>query len=169
MPRRRWLTHVSTYPHPGNGIDPNVPIPAKDHDLVRHALVDFDELALLSNEAHEQLVADLVWAIRLWRAGLKVGKVGVSDKATAQQVYLSDVKTALERAGLTAPRWRKRYDRGDGPDPDAPESLFFRIARAIADVAGIPLPKDLKLTGQRAAQHQYGVCPGPWRRRSGGG
>jgi hypothetical protein len=54
-------------------------------------------------------------------------------------------------------RWRKRYDRGDGPDIDAPESFFFRLAREIADAFGIALPQDLKLPGKRAAQHQYGV------------
>src|SRR5215471_16298666 len=123
MPRKRWLTHLSTYPHPGNGIDPNVPIPAQDHDLIRHALVDFDELALLSNETRDQLVADLVSAIRFWRGGLKVGKQGVSNEATAQQVFLSDVGRALERAGLTATRWDKPYDRGGEPYPDVPESL----------------------------------------------
>ena len=32
----------------------------EDHDLVRHVLVDFDELAVLPSEIREQLVADLV-------------------------------------------------------------------------------------------------------------
>jgi hypothetical protein len=147
MPRKRWRTQLSGYKLPADGIDPNAPIRVEDH---RHALVDFDELALLSNEAREQLVADLVWAIRLWRGGLKVGKVGVSDEATAQQVFLADVGRALEQADLPTKRWRKRYDQGDGPSADAPESFFFRLAREVADVAGIKLAKDLKLTGQRA-------------------
>jgi hypothetical protein len=63
----------------------------------------------------------------------------------------------LERAGLPAKRWRKRYDDGDKPSVDAPESFFFRLAREVADVSGMTLPKDLKLPGKRAAQHQYGM------------
>jgi hypothetical protein len=128
-----------------------------DEVLVRHALVDFDELAVLSSEAYEQLVSDLVDAIRFARCGVKAGKRGVSDKALAEQIFVSDVGCALERAGLPAKRWRKRYDDGDRPSDDAPESFFFRFAREVADVSGIALPQDLKLPGQRAAQHQYGV------------
>jgi hypothetical protein len=96
-------------------------------------------------------------AIRFWRSGLKVGKVGVSDKSTARHVYLSDVRGAFERAGLTATRWDKQYDRGDEPDADAPKSLYFRVAREVADVAGMALPNDLKRMAKRAAQHQYGT------------
>src|SRR5437660_5128130 len=58
MPRKRWRTRLSSYDVVD--IDPNVPVPVEDHYLVRHALVDFDELAMLSNETREQLVADLV-------------------------------------------------------------------------------------------------------------
>ena len=132
------------------------PIRSTDHDLVRHALVDFDELADLPSESREQLVADLVKSICFARGGVKAGKHGVSDKALGKQIFLSDVGRALERVGLSATRWRKTYE-GDGPDIDAPESFFFRLARELANVFGITLPKDLKLPGMRAAQHQYGV------------
>ena len=155
MPRKRWRTRLSSYKVVD--IDPNDPVKVEDHFLVRHALVDFDELAVLSSETHEQLVADLVDSIRFARAGVKAGKRGVSDKAIAQQIFLSDVGRALERAGLPAKRWRKRYDDGDGPSVDAPESFFFRLAREVAEVSGMALPQDLKLPGKRAAQHQYGV------------
>ncbi len=157
MPRKRRHTRLSSYDIPANDIDPNVPVPAKDYDLVQHALVDFDELSVLSPKAKEQLVADLVDALRFARAGINVGKRGVSNKALAQQIFLSDVRRALERAGLPAKRWRKRYDDGDGPSADAPESFFFRLAREVADVSGMVLPKDLKLPAKRAAQHQYGA------------
>ncbi len=155
MPRKHFRSRLSIYDI--QEIDPTAPIPAPDHDLVRHALVDFDELAVLSPKAHEQLVDDLVQAVRYWRGGIRAGKRGLSDKAAALQIFLSDVKRALEGAGLRPTRWRKRYDRGDGPDADAPESFFFRLAREIADVSGKALPQDLKLPGKRAAQHQYGV------------
>ena len=155
MPRKRWRTRLSSYDV--LDIDPNVPVPVEDHYLVRHALVDFDELAVLSSETREQLVIDLVHSIRFARAGVKVGKRGLSDKAVAQQIFLSDVGRALERAGLPAKRWRKRYDDGDGPSVNAPESLFFRLAREVAAVSGMALPQDLKLPGKRASQYQYGV------------
>src|SRR5262249_55535213 len=64
---------------------------------------------------------------------------------------------ALERRGLPVTRWRKQYDSGGG------ESFFFRLAREIAHIAGISLPKDLKLLGKRAAQHQYGVMSRPMK------
>ena len=46
MPRKRWLTRLSSYDVPK--IDPNDRNAIEDRDLVRHALVDFDELAVLS-------------------------------------------------------------------------------------------------------------------------
>lgn len=155
MPRKRWHTRLSSYDVPV--INPQDRNAVEDIDLVRHALVDFDELAVLSSKTREQLVADLVDAIRFARGGVKAGKRGVSDKALAQQIFLSDVGRALERASLPAKRWRKRYDDGDKPSVDAPESFFFRLAREVAAVSGMPLPQDLKLPGKRAGQHQYGV------------
>jgi hypothetical protein len=154
VPRKRWRTRLSFYDIPI--INPEDRNAVDDHDLVGHALVDFDELAVLASPIRAQLIADLTNAIRFARAGIKAGKRGMSDKALAQQIFLSDVGRALERVGLPAKRWRKRYE-GDGPSADAPESLFFRLARDIAHVSGLALPQDLKLPGKRAAQHQYGV------------
>jgi hypothetical protein len=151
MPRKRWLSSISEYDVPN--IDLNDRHAVADHDLVRHALVDFDELSVLSDETREQLVEDLVDFIRFARGGVKARKRGVSDKALTQQIFLSDVGHALERAGLPAKRWRKQYDNGGG------ESFLFRLAREVADVAGLDLPKDLKLPGKQAAQHQYGIMP----------
>jgi hypothetical protein len=149
MPRKRWRNRITSYEVPI--INPTDRNAVEDHHLVRHALVDFDELAVLSGETRERLVADLVDAIRFVRAGVKAGKCGVSDKALAQQIFVSDIGRALEKAGLPARRWRKQYDNGGG------ESFFFRVAREVADVCGIALPRDLKLPGKRAAGHRYGV------------
>jgi hypothetical protein len=148
MPRKRWLSSLSTYDIPK--IDPNDRNAIEDCDLVRHSLVDFDELTVLSDETREKLVKDLVDSIRYARGGVKARKRGVSDEALAQQIFLSDVGRALERAGLPVKRWRKQYDNGGG------ESFFFRLAREVAEVSGITLPEDLKLSGKRAAQHEYG-------------
>ena len=113
---------------------------------------------MLPSETREQLVADLVDVnLLLLVAGVKAGKARrVRQSISETDIFISDVGRALERAGLSATRWRKTYE-GDGPDIDAPESFFFRLARELADVFGIALPKDLKLPGMRAAQHQYGV------------
>jgi hypothetical protein len=149
MPRKPRLSYYSVIkPEDGDEVD--------DYDLVRATLVDFEELAHLPSAPREQLVTDLVDAIRFWRAGVKPGKRGLSDEKEAQHIYLSDVGRGLERAGLPATRWRKTYE-GDGPDIDAPESFFFRLARGLADAFGRALPKDLKLAGQRASKIQYGV------------
>ena len=48
--------------------------------LVRHVLVDFDEVAVLPSETREQLVAYLVGVICFVRAGVKAGKHGMSNK-----------------------------------------------------------------------------------------
>jgi hypothetical protein len=149
MPRKRWNFQLSICDLPA--INPKDRNAIADDDLVRHALVDFDELAVLSNETREQLVADLVASIRFARCSVKAGRRGLSDKKLAQQIFLSNVGRALERAGLPAKRWRKRYDKGGG------ESFFFRLAREVARVSDIALPKDLKLPGKRAARIQYGV------------
>jgi hypothetical protein len=153
MPRKR--NRLSEYVIPA--IDPKDRNAVDDRARVRHALVDFDELALLSDENRKQLVEDLVRAICCARGGIKAGKHGLSDKAAAQQIFISDVGRALERAGLPATRWRKTYDGDGGPDISAPESFYFRLVRALGDVFGIPVPKDLKLAGQRASEIQYGA------------
>ena len=120
MPRKRWRARLSYYDDPV--INPEDRNAVDDHDLVRHALVDFDELAVLSSEIREQLVADLVGAIWFTRAGVKPGNTA-SQIRTAIHIYMSDVRRALERAGLPAKRWRKWYDNGRG------ESFYFRLAR----------------------------------------
>ena len=91
MPRKRWLARLSY--HDNWIIKPEDRDAVDDHDLVRHALVDFDELADLPDEIREQLVADLVDAIRFWRAGVKPGKRGLSDEKEAQHIFsrMSDV------------------------------------------------------------------------------
>ena len=156
MPRKRKPARFSVYSvHKSPTIDPEAPNKVTDHDLVRATLVDFEEAAVLPDAAREQLVADLVVAIGFWRAGVKPGKCGLSDEKEAQHIFISDVGRALKRAGLSATRWRKTYE-GDGPDIDAPESVFFRLARGLADAFGRALPKDLKLAGQRASKIQYG-------------
>jgi hypothetical protein len=111
MPRKRCLTRLSYY----SVIKPE---DIDDYDLVRATLADFEELADLPTATREQTVADLVDAIRFWRAGVKPGKRGLSDEKEAQHIFISDVGRALKRAGLFATRWRKTYE-GDGPDIDA--------------------------------------------------
>ena len=156
MPRKSWRYPLAIYNLPV--IDPKDRNAVDDHDLVRHVLVDFDELAVLTDESREQLVADLVHVIRHARAGVKAGKRGVSDKALVREIVLSGVWRALERAtGVPVTRWRKQYDSGGG------ESFFFRLARETAGIADIPLPKDLKLLGKRAAGHRYGVMSRPMK------
>ena len=93
MPRKRWHTRLSSYDVPT--IDPNDRNAVEDHDLVRHALVDFDELAVLSSETREQLVEDLVDSIRFARGGVNAGKRGMSNQSLSQQIFLSDVGRAL--------------------------------------------------------------------------
>jgi hypothetical protein len=148
MPRKRQKYKVTFYGVPF--IDPADRHANTDEELANHALVDFEELAVLPDEVRERLIGDLVEAVRFARAGIKVGKVGVSNAATTQQVFVADVGRALERAGVRATRWRKQYDNGGG------ESLYFRVAREVADVMGVgPLPKDPKLVGGRASQIEY--------------
>ena len=116
MPHKRWRARLSY--HDNRIINPEDRNVVDDHHLVRHALVNFDELADLPDDIREQLAADLVGATRFWRAGVKPGKRGLSDEKEAQHIFFSDVRRALERAGLPATRWRKTYE-GDGPDIDA--------------------------------------------------
>ena len=142
MPRKRRLTSLSEYRLPK--IDPNDRNAVdEDVDLVRHVLVDFDELAVLSKPSPRTARFGPRGLSRFARGGVKARKRGVSDRALAQQIFLSDVGRALERAGLPAKRWRKQYEY-----EERGESFFFRLAREVADVAGLDLPQDLKLPGQ---------------------
>jgi hypothetical protein len=148
MPRKRRKNQLTFHDAPL--IDPTNRHANSDEELVRHALVDLEELDVLPETVREQLIGDLVDAVRFARAGVKVGKVGVSNAATSQQVFVADVGRALERAGVRPTRWRKQYDNGGG------ESVYFRVAREVADVTGVgPIPKDPKLVGSRASQIEY--------------
>ena len=147
MPRKR-KPRFSEYKIPT--IDPEDRHAVEDHVLVRHALVDFDEVAVLPDEIREQLVADLVAAIRIAHGGVKAGKRHVSNKAMGKHIFLSDVGRALARADLPVTRWRK-HDHGGS------ESLYFQMVHALADVSGLHLPQDLKPLAMRAAQIQYGT------------
>jgi hypothetical protein len=156
VPRKRWKYKVTSYDVPRVG--PADRHANSDKELVSHALVDLEELAVLPDAVREQLIRDLVDAVRYARAGVAVGKVGVSNEATAQQVYMADVARAMERAGLDPTRWRKQYDNGGG------ESLYYRVGREVADVTGLPpIPKDPKLVGQRASQIGYSASGGSAR------
>ena len=87
MPRKRSRPQLSYYDNPI--LNPEDRNTVDDHSLVRHALVDFDELAVPPPELHKQLVTDLVAAIRFWRAGIKPGKRGLSDaKESATHFHL---------------------------------------------------------------------------------
>jgi hypothetical protein len=154
MPRKRRHVRLSEWKIPP--INPGDRHAIEDCDRVRATLADFGELDPLPSEIREQLVSDLVGAIGFWRAGVKPGKRGLSDEKEAQHIFISNVGRALERADLPAKRWRKTYE-GDGPDIDAPESFFFRLARGLADALGRTLPKDLKLAAGRASKIQYGM------------
>jgi hypothetical protein len=128
-----------------------------DHHRVRRTLANFEELDDLPSNTREQLVTDLVVAIWAWRGGVKPGKRGLSDEKEAQHIFISNVGRAMERAGLYAAQWSKTYEGDGGPDIEAPESLYFRLVRALGATFGIPLPKDLKLASRRASEIQYGV------------
>jgi hypothetical protein len=132
---------------------------AKDRDLVQQALAEFGEVTSLSDEPRERLVADLGWAGSHARGGINARKRDhrISTKAFAGDIFLNGVRRALEQAGLQVTRWSKRYDRGDGPENDAPESFYFKLAHKIAGIFGIPLPEDLKPVDERAAKIQYGM------------
>jgi hypothetical protein len=106
MPRKRWRTPLFSYDIPV--INPEDRNAVRDHDLVRLALVDFEELASLPIKTREQVVEDLVVSIWCTRCGVKARKRRVSDKASRQDIFLSCFRHALESAGLPAPRWRKR-------------------------------------------------------------
>ena len=156
MPRKRR--------HPGDvrfsewkipQIDPQDRNTIADRDLVRATLVDFEELATLPEATREQLVTDLVDAVAYWRVGVKPGKLGLSGKKAALQIFISKVGHALKRAALPVKRWRKTYEGDGGPDPDAPESFFFQLIRALGDSFSIPIPRDLKLAGKRASKIEY--------------
>jgi hypothetical protein len=114
--------------------------PAVDPDRVARALDGFDGLAGLEATARKQLIADLVHAIGYARAGVDVGKRGVSNTATMQQIFIGDVARTLQMALKTV---------GD--------DLLFGVVREIAHVGDIELPKGLKHAAKRAREIKYGA------------
>jgi len=148
VPRKRSPNRFTSYSPPTP--DPGDRHAATDHDRVRHALVDIDELADLPIGVRECLVDDLVAAVRYQRTGVDVRKRGVSNKDVGKGIYLSDVGRAVQRAGLPATRWRKWYDGGDR------ESLVYRVAHEVAEVTGVDLPRELKHLGKLAGTIRQG-------------
>ena len=152
MPRKDTYdppsARLSEYKIPA--IDPKDRKLVEEHFLVRHALVDFEELAVLSGDTREQLVADLVRAICYARGGVEARKRHMSNKALAKHVFLLDVERALARANVSVKRWQK-HDHGGG------ESLYYQMVHTLGEVFRLNLPKDLKPLAQQAARIQYGV------------
>ena len=71
MPRKRRHVRLSEYKI--LPIDPEDRNAVEDHTLVRHVLVDFDEVAVLPSETREQLVAYLVVSFVLFVPASKPG------------------------------------------------------------------------------------------------
>src|SRR2546430_1593148 len=94
MPRKRWRNRITSYDVPI--INPTDRNANEDHHLVRHALVDFDELAVVSGEKPERLVPALVDAIRFVVAG-------VSGIALPQDLKLPGKRAAGHRYGVMSP------------------------------------------------------------------
>jgi hypothetical protein len=107
----------------------------------------FEKVTALPGEVRERLTLDLVTAIRFWRAGVRAGKQGLSDEAIARDVFLADVKRALEQAGRPATRWGKS---------DVLESPYFQLAHKLGEAFGISLPNDLQRAAKRATDVTYG-------------
>jgi hypothetical protein len=132
----------------------------EDRARVRRVLAGFDQLTQLPGNTCEQLVADLVIAVWAWRAGIDAEKRGLSNEKEAINIFISNVGHALEQAtGVAATRWRKTYDRGDGPDIRAPQSFHFQLIRALGNEFGIPIPKDLMRPTGRASEIRYVMSP----------
>ena len=74
MPRKRSPDRISEYKIPD--IKPGDRTAVEDHHLVGHALVDFDEIGVLSSRTREQLTDDLVDAIRFARGGVPSSQAG---------------------------------------------------------------------------------------------
>jgi hypothetical protein len=158
MPSKHWLTHLAIAAIPA--IDPKDRKAVADHDRVRATLVDFKKVAVLPSSTRDRLTEDLVAAGRIARGGLNARKRHVSNKALGKQVFMGDVKRAMEQAGLPVKWWQKWYDIGsdenDGGNNES-ESLYFQLAHALSDDFGLNLPKDLKPLARLAAQAEYGV------------
>jgi hypothetical protein len=148
MPRKRWLTRLSYYGV--RTIGPEDPDEVDARTLVRHVLVSFaKELADLPSKTYEQLVEDFTIAIYRARAGVNAGKRNKSNKAMGRHIFMADVDRNMKRARLPVKRWQ-HHDEGWG------ESLYYRIAHALADAAGLPLPQDLKPLARWAQRIKYG-------------
>ena len=121
-------------------IDPGDPDAVDDHGRVRYVLAYFDKV---SDEVREQLVVDLVPASRSACGGVDVRKRHKSNKAMGKHVFMSDVGSAMKRAGLPVTDWQK-HEEGGG------ESLYYQVAHALGDVFGLQLPQDLGPPAEQA-------------------
>jgi hypothetical protein len=124
---------------------------------VRAVLAHFDQPGILPADSttRDQLVANLVAAIIAVLCGVKHRRCAVSDKAFSRIIFMKDLERSLEHAGMSATRWRRRYDRGEGPDDDAPESRYFKLAHELGDAFDLKLPQDLKLLASRAKRIRH--------------
>ena len=147
MPRRKPQRGWTVADLPASGRDSS-----SDLELVRHALVDIDDLAGLDDQRRAALERDLAYAVGFWRAGVNIGRRGISNEFTANGIFFADVINAIASAGLRAGRWSQQYDGGT-------ESLLYRVARALGETCGFRLPSDLKRVaklGQEISENKKG-------------
>lgn len=144
---RRWSS--SSVP----SIAPGDPNRNTDRELLENVLVGIDEVAALDAGARDRLLDDLVHAVGQRRAGISVGKRGVSNTFLSDAIFHKDVARAMEAAGLTTTTWSRVF--GDGH-----ESLTDLVARAAGKVCDIDLPSDTKriVSVSRTIKVRGGAC-----------
>jgi hypothetical protein len=150
LPKRR-RTGFSLY---GVGAqDPRADPNAGDRAHVRQVLAGFDELRGLPDAVLERLIEDLVAAVYHARAGVNVGLRYKSDKAFGRHVFMKGFRGAWVRARLRVRRWEHHDEFGSG------ESLYYRVAHALAAAFALYLPRDLGPLVKQAKRVRFRMSP----------
>ena len=134
-----------------------IPVTNDDEHLrlsarVTEILGDFSEFNFLEAGVMATLVDDLVRAIQFAQIGVPPKRKEGSARGWTLQIWMSDVRRALEDAGTGTPVWRRDPTlKGE----NAYESYYFRIARTLADEANLELPEDLYHFEQKGREVQH--------------
>ncbi|ESY31629.1 hypothetical protein X749_08720 [Mesorhizobium sp. LNJC391B00] len=105
---------------------------------VRTIIDGLSEFDQLPNSIKTELWLDLAVAVERAMLGIPPRRRELSGDASTRQVLVSDIKEALDRAGV-----KFTISRGAiAADGTERESLAYRVAREMAGIAGLPWPLD---------------------------
>ena len=109
------------------------------HAAVQNLILKFPELTVLDPANKDVFSAALEEAVRCADTGAPSSRADISHDAWTRQILFADVQRAMKDVGLPVASWRCDATARAAPTGEA---LFYRVARAVAKLSGLKVPRD---------------------------